>query len=103
MRLSGDFPDDPLSGWRPRVISHLHAFPELVKGAQQGAKQIERGEMDTTTIRNVAGAGTFRVNRLADIAPPEWFESPYYQVTYLNKGHEDAIWAGVPVNDDAES
>jgi hypothetical protein len=31
-------------------------------------------------VRNVAGAGTFGVNRFSDLVPLERFESAYYQV-----------------------
>jgi DNA-binding CsgD family transcriptional regulator len=103
VRLSGEPPEDPLRGWRPRIVSFLHPFPELIERAEQDVKNLERGDVDITTVRNVASAGTFRVNRLVDLAPPEWFDSPYYHVTYRNKGREDAMWAGVPVNPDAES
>lgn len=102
VRLSGEFPQDPVAGWRPRIVSHLHSFPELREASQRDVKDIERGKADLTTVRNVAGAGTFRVNRLVDLAPPEWFDSAYYRVTYRNKGHDDAIWAGVPINSDTE-
>lgn len=103
VRVSGEFPEDPVRGWRPRIVFHLNPLPELQEKARQDIKDIERGTVDITRVRNVAGAGRFRVHRLVDLAPPEWFESEYYRVTYQTKGHEDAIWAGVPINPDAES
>lgn len=102
VRLSGEFPEDPVSGWRPRIVSFLHAFPDVHEHVRKDMKELERGEVDITTMRNAALAGTFRVNRLVDLVPPEWFESPYYHWTYRSRGHEDAIWAGVPLNADAE-
>ena len=58
--------------------------------------------IDETTIRNVALAGTFRVNRLSDLVPPSWFEGDYYHRYYRGVGYGDAIWAGFPVSSDAE-
>ena len=102
LRVSGEYLEDPLSGWRPRIVFFLHAFPDLVERSRQNVKDLERGEIDPSIVRNVAGAGTFRVNRLVDLVPPEWFESAYFHATYINKGRNDAIWAGVPVNGGAE-
>lgn len=103
VRMASNIPHDPVKGWRPRTIIHLDPYPQLHVAVQEQTKQLEAGEVDLTTVRNVATAGTFRANRLADLAPPEWFESAYYRKYYLGMGRVDAIWAGVPVNEDAET
>lgn len=103
VRLSGNFLGDPVKGWRPRLVRFLHPSSPLDDGAQKEMKKLEAGCVDETTVQNVAGAGTFRVNRLADLVPVEWFDSPYYHSHYCGVGHTDAIWTGSPVNADAES
>lgn len=95
-------PQDPVSGWRPRLSEHLHPFARLRAGAREQTRMLEEGEIDLTTVRNVALAGRFRANRLIDLVPEEWFESGYYRNFYEGLGHTDAIWAGCPVNADAE-
>jgi DNA-binding CsgD family transcriptional regulator len=102
VRVSGDFADDPLSGWRARAITHLHPTRQLIERIPEEVKRQERGETDLTTLRQIAGAGTFRVHRLVDLVPPEWFESAYYQSFYRSTGRDEAIWAIAPVNSDAE-
>ncbi len=103
VRMDGNIPNDPVKGWRPRTVVHLAPFPQLHESVQEQTRQLEEGEVDITTVRNVAGAGTFRANRLADLVPPEWFESAYYRKYYLGMGRIDTIWAGIPVNEDAET
>lgn len=103
VRLDTTFPGDPIRGWRPRVIRHLHPSPPLDGRAQEEVEKLDRGVMDITTIRNVEKAGVFRANRLCDLVGPEWFESPYYHVHYRGLGTSDAIWVAFPVNEDAES
>jgi len=102
VRLS-DLGEDSLSGWRPRGIFSLHPSTEQVDQVRRrDMKLYARGEPDITTLRQVEGAGTWRVNRLVDLVPPEWFESDYYQWRYKALGRDDAIWAVSPVNPDAE-
>lgn len=95
-------PQDPVNGWRPRLSEHLHPFARLRAGAREQTRMLEEGDIDLTTVRNVALAGSFRANRLIDLVPEEWFESGYYRNFYQALGHTDAIWAGCPVNADAE-
>jgi DNA-binding CsgD family transcriptional regulator len=102
VRLDGEFPEDPVGGWRPRVVCYLYPSVRLTDRLRQDVKELERGEVDTTTRHGVAGAGTFRVTRLVDMVPPEWFESAYYDWTYRSMGRDDAMWAAAPVNPDAE-
>jgi hypothetical protein len=64
VRLDATFPGDPIKGWRPRIIRHLHSSPSLKGSAQAEVEKLELGVMDITTIRNVEKAGVFRANRL---------------------------------------
>ena len=102
VRMDATFPEDPIKGWRPRFIRYLQPAPVFDDAAMEN-KKLDQGVMDITTIRNVEGVGTFRANRLCDLVGPEWFESPYYQAQYLDRGTADAIWVAFPVNEDAES
>lgn len=103
VRLDTTFPGDPVKGWRPRVMHHLHPSVPLHDAAWEETEKLEQGVVDITTIRNTENAGTFRANRLCDLVGPEWFESPYYRVHYRGLGTADAIWVAFPVNEDAES
>lgn len=103
VRLDTTFPSDPIKGWRPRIIRHLHPSPSLKSRTQAEVEKLEQGVVDITTIRNVEKAGVFRANRLCDLVDPEWFESPYYHAHYRGLGNSDAIWIAFPVNEDAES
>ncbi len=102
VRLSDILPGDPVSGWRPRYIHYLHPLKQVTAKAKEQVRMLEAGVVDITTVRNVAAAGRFRCNRLTDLVPPEWFDSGYYHAFYRNSDHADAIWAGCPVNADAE-
>lgn len=103
VRLDTTFYGDPIKGWRPRVIQHLHPSLPLDDAALEQKEKLEQGVVDITTIRNVEGAGAFRANRLRDLVDTEWFESPYYRAYYQSVGTADAIWVAFPVNEDAES
>jgi DNA-binding CsgD family transcriptional regulator len=103
VRLGEPEPVDPVKGWRPRAIRQLHPTPLLEQMANEQSDLLEAGSVDETTIANVAGAGQYRVNRLCDLVPASWFKGDYYRVFYLGVGRRDTIWAGVPINDDAES
>ncbi|OGS92109.1 MAG: helix-turn-helix transcriptional regulator [Gallionellales bacterium GWA2_60_18] len=102
-RLDATFPGDPVKGWRPRIIRHMHSSPPLDDAVHEQVEKLEQGVVDITTIRNVEGAGTFRANRLRDMVGPEWFESLYYRAYYQNVGTADTVWVAFPVNEDAES
>ena len=103
VRLDTSFPGDPVKGWRPRVIRHQHPALSLDDAAREQTEKLELGNVDETTIRNLADAGSFRANRLRDLVGPEWFESLYYRTYYRGVGHEDAVWVAFPVNKDVES
>lgn len=102
VRLSDIGPTDPLRGWRPRGVYYLRPSLLLDRVTKGHVDNIEQGEVDVTMVRNVAMAGRFRANRLVDLAPEGWFESEFFRRTVLAIGRIDAIYAGVPINDDAE-
>ncbi|HZW24445.1 MAG TPA: helix-turn-helix transcriptional regulator [Gallionella sp.] len=102
VRMGNILPGDPVGGWRPRYIDYLHPLRQVVEKTEEQVRMLEAGVIDITTVKNVSFAGRFRCNLLADLVPPEWFDSDYYHTFYLNSGHADAIWAGCPVNEDAE-
>ena len=93
---------DPVKRWRVHTVSYLHPSVALLDAAKEQLKNYQRGEFNLLDIRNVEHAGSFRVNRLVDLVPADWFESPFYQRHYRGLDHVDAIWAGVPVNEEAE-
>lgn len=102
VRMADIMPGDPVHGWRPHTIRHLHPSRPRETVAKEQARNLEQGSVDITTIRNAALAGTFRANRLIDLVPESWFDSEYYQLCYRDVGYEDAIWAGFPINEDVE-
>lgn len=102
VRLPEVAPNDPILGWRPRFYRLLHPDPKLDAVFRQQAALLEQREVDVNIVCNVALARRLRANRLEDSVPPEWFESDYYRKYFLDLGRVDAIWAGCPVNADAE-
>jgi DNA-binding CsgD family transcriptional regulator len=103
VRMDTSFPDDPIKGWRPRVVRHLRPAPHIDTAVQEQTEKLEQGDIDENIIRNMDGVGTFRANRLRDLVGPEWFEGAYYRRYYLSVGSADAVWVASPVNQDAES
>lgn len=102
VRLPATAPGDPIRGWRPRLVRFLHPAEALNAAVKEATARLEDAAIDVTIVNNVAGAGRLRANRLVDLAPPGWFESDYYRRCFLALGRADAIWAGCPVNADAE-
>lgn len=102
VRMGDSCAADPVRGWRPRLIHHLHPCQPLWSAAQEQRRLLEAGRVDESTVRNVRAAGRFRTYRLVDLVPSEWFEGEYYRNYYLALNREDAIWAGVPINADTE-
>lgn len=94
---------DPVNGWRPRYIHFLHPQKQVAEKTEEQVRMLEAGVIDISTVRNASFAGHFRCNLLADLVPPEWFDSDYYHTFYRSSDHADAIWAGFPVNEDAET
>ncbi|HET7359254.1 MAG TPA: helix-turn-helix transcriptional regulator [Rhodanobacteraceae bacterium] len=103
VRMSTPQSNDPVHGWRPRMIHHLHLDSPFPSMDRKLVHQLEAGLVDPSTVRNVSFAGQYRAHLLAELVPASWFESDFYRAVYLDMGHHDAIWAGVPVNADTES
>ncbi len=102
VRMGEPHPQDPIKGWRPRMVLQWQPTPVIEQMARKEVVAAELGEVDASTVRNVALAGQYRVNRLCDLVSADWFESDFYRHVYLDMGHCDAIWAGIPVNEDVE-
>lgn len=102
IRLQEVEPDCATMGWRQRAYGYLFPQPELSDLVEEETERMESNVVDVTTVRNLALVGTWRANRLVDLAGPDWFESAFYRYHYVSHGHSDAIWAGCPVNADAE-
>jgi len=102
IRVQDDETDYAAQAWRQRAFGYLFPAPELSARVDQEAQHPDSDQADITTLRNIALAGTWRANRLIDLAGADWFDSDFYRRHYLDHGHADAIWAGCPVNADAE-
>ncbi|HEY4135676.1 MAG TPA: helix-turn-helix transcriptional regulator [Alphaproteobacteria bacterium] len=103
VRLGDPQPEDPVKGWRPRAVRRLHPTPLIERKAKEQADMLDAGVVDVTVFRNVELSGQYRVNRLVELAPENWFEGDYYRTFYLGAGYRDAIWVGIPINEDAET
>ncbi len=93
---------DPLRGWRPRLIRYLRPLPNDKKFTQQRIKSLQQGRtIDEAVVAQTRLAGTFRACRLRDLVSPEWFMSETYQ-GYLGRKVHDSLTVGVPVSAGAE-
>ncbi|MCA1298109.1 helix-turn-helix transcriptional regulator [Stappia indica] len=102
VRLNWSQGSDPMKGWRPRTLFTLNPCRVTSEAIDQAFTEMENGEPDITTTRNVELAGTFRVLPLSELATPEWFEGPSYLRYYKTLDRRDSLWAGIPVSADAE-
>jgi len=103
VRMGDPMPGDPVGGWRPKVFHYLRDPATRTRINKPRIEALESRQVDATIIRNVSMAGRFRVNRLVDLVDGTWFDGDYYRSYYLGFGHHDAIWVGIPINEDAES
>ncbi|MBI2332483.1 MAG: helix-turn-helix transcriptional regulator [Chloroflexi bacterium] len=104
VRIGDSHSDDPIKGWRVPVFQYLRPAQPLDAVTKEEIKRINKDDMvDQTTVANAAGAGRFRANRLCDLVPEEWFQSPFYEYQYRRVGNEDAVYVSFPINEDAES
>lgn len=103
VRMDDAQADDPARGWRARAIRYLHPTRALDEAAKEQVKLLDRCGGDAWVTRNAELAGSFRAHRLLDLMPESWLDSAYYRLYYTGVGHEDGIWAGVPINADAEA
>lgn len=102
VRLSWSQADDPMKGWRPRTLFTLAPCANTSQVIDEAFQEMEKGQPDITTIRNVELAGSYRVLLLNELANPDWFAGPSYQRYYKALDRQDSIWAGIPVSADAE-
>jgi DNA-binding CsgD family transcriptional regulator len=102
IRLSDSRPDDPVQGWRPGMVRHLHLTPVIETRVREMSNEIHVGRIDASVAANVRSAGRFRAVLIRDLVPPEWFSSPYYKINYEAVGVYDTIFVTFPVNPDAE-
>ncbi|MCZ4291091.1 helix-turn-helix transcriptional regulator [Hoeflea alexandrii] len=102
VRLGSSQSRDPMKGWRPLTSFTLVPGRNTSEAIDEAFAEMEKGEPDITTTRNVELAGRFRVLLLNELATPEWFEGPSYQRYYRALDRKDSIWAGIPINQDAE-
>ncbi|MEM5471205.1 helix-turn-helix transcriptional regulator [Hoeflea sp. AS60] len=102
VRLGSSDSRDPMKGWRPLTRFTLIPSRNTSQAIDEAFAEMEKGEPDITTARNVELAGTFRVLLLSELATPGWFDGPSYQRFYRALDRKDSIWAGIPINEDAE-
>ena len=102
VRLGSSQSRDPMKGWRPLTRFTLLPCEDTSQAIDEAFSEMEKGEPDITTTRNVELTGRFRVLLLSELATPEWFEGPSYQRFYRALDRKDSIWAGIPINEDAE-
>lgn len=101
VRLGGE--GDALKGWRVRAIARVGggvSDQRMLKAVRQFQ---DKGMADPVTIAQARESGVFRVRLLAELAPPGFSETPAYDLLYRQRGITDAIFAGCPINEDAES
>jgi DNA-binding CsgD family transcriptional regulator len=94
---------DPLMGWRPRTIRHLHSAPEDETFVREARRMCDDGVPDESMIGNTRHAGTTRAHLLRDIVSPDWYLSAFYQMAYADRGIRDAMFIITNVNCDVES
>jgi DNA-binding CsgD family transcriptional regulator len=94
---------DPLRGWRPRAVRHLHPTAADASFVKRATRELDAGIVDESTQGNVRGAGAFRAHLLRELVSNEWFATPFYEIGYRARGVHDAIFVISPVNPDAES
>lgn len=102
VRLGSNHERDAMAGWRPLTRFTLLSCETTNQAIKEAFAEMDKGEPDITTTRNVELAGTFRVKLLNELATPEWFEGPSYQRYYRALDRKDSMWAGIPINEDAE-
>jgi DNA-binding CsgD family transcriptional regulator len=103
VRLPSAGTADPLHGWRVRTVRHLHTSELDRRFVKDTLREVDAGIVDESTVNNMRGAGTFRVNRLRDLVSPAWFETPFYRIGYRARHIHDAMFVFTPVNRDCES
>lgn len=99
-RMSDD-DNDPLLGWRPRLIRYLHPLPDDDKFSQQRIKELGRGKIDELAVAHARMAGAYRANRMRDLVSPEFFNTDTYR-GYIARGVHDSLTVVAPAGPAAE-
>jgi len=102
VRLGSSHERDAMKGWRPLTRFTLLPCENTNQAIDEAFAEMENGEPDVTTTRNVELAGMYRVKLLNELATPQWFEGPSYKRYYRALDRKDSMWAGIPINEDAE-
>ncbi|PMR71992.1 helix-turn-helix domain-containing protein [Billgrantia endophytica] len=102
IRLADCAPEDPMMGWRPRVIRYLNGHDERMKLFLQLSRESER-RPDSSMLAQIRKAGEFRGALKRELVPEEWFESEYNQRVNLSWGITDTLFVTTPVNEDCEA
>ncbi|MEX3964091.1 LuxR C-terminal-related transcriptional regulator [Paraburkholderia sp. EG286B] len=100
VRLPSPAPNDPLFGWRPRLVRLLHPVPAVVASVQEQFDTLWSGNVDASHVVAASGDEPFRANLLFEAMPAEWFEGEHYRRHYLEVGHGDSIQVRCSLNDD---
>jgi len=101
VRLATDL--DLLGGWRMRAIRRMNPTPQDDYVYRFSRQRLDRGTPDEVTLTQVREAGTFRARLLRELASPEFFTTPDYEILYRARNIRDAIFVAYPLNEDAES
>ena len=103
VRLSTDYGNDPLHGWRPVSARHLYPAPVHSQAYSTLASRWNNRQIDPAFVITRKHEGTFRTIVKRRDLPASWFRSPYYLSYYAPRGFYDTCMICFPVNDDTES
>jgi len=100
VRLPSPKRNDPLLGWRPRLVRVLDPIPAVAASVQKQYDTLWSDKVDLSQILSMSGDEPFRVRLLFEALPPEWFEGEHYRRHYLDVGYADSVSARIALNDD---
>ncbi|WP_321945208.1 helix-turn-helix transcriptional regulator [Paraburkholderia sp. J10-1] len=100
VRLPSPAQNDPLFGWRPRLVRLLHPVPAVIASVQEQYDTLWSGKVDSSHVVAASGNEPFLANLLFEAMPAEWFEGEHYRRHYLEVGHGDSIQMRCALNDD---
>lgn len=95
---------DPLRGWRGLAVRHHTHCPDILARSVVATKSQDTSP-SPTTLALVSESGSLRVHRLHDgfVNMNAMRKTASYKVVYGDSGLIDRMYAGIPVNADAES
>lgn len=100
VRLPAPQQEDPLNGWRPRLVRLLHPLPPLSLSIQSQVDKLWQQKVDISAIIGASGDEPYLTRLLFEALPKEWFDGDHYRRHYLNVGHADHVSARVSINED---